>query len=51
MQAILDAKERQDQLLEEATQQGIEEGEDGQAEFFDVCNNGGKPKRRTFTTD
>merc|ERR1711993_40255 len=46
--AILDAmeKEREEQELAEAL-----EKENEPVEFYDVCNNGGKPKRRTFTTD
>merc|ERR1712150_304533 len=46
--AILDAmeKEREEQELAEAM-----EKENEPVEFYDVCNNGGKPKRRTFTTD
>merc|ERR1711963_785271 len=46
--AILDAmeEEREEQELAEAL-----EKENEPVEFYDVCNNGGKPKRRTFTTD
>ena len=39
-------KEREEQELAEAL-----EKENEPVEFYDVCNNGGKPKRRTFTTD
>merc|ERR1711872_393072 len=45
--AMLDAleKEREEQ---EAV---VNENDDEPVEFYDVCNNGGKPKRRTYTTD
>ena len=48
-QAILDAmeKEREEQELAEA----LEKENEPVVEFYNVCNNGGKPKRRTYTTD
>ena len=48
-QAILDAmeKEREEQELAEA----LEKENEPVIEFYNVCNNGGKPKRRTYTTD
>merc|ERR1712228_159025 len=47
--AILDAmeKEREEQELAEA----LEKENEPVVEFYNVCNNGGKPKRRTYTTD
>ena len=27
------------------------DGQEGNVDFYDVCNNGGKPKKRTFATD
>ena len=39
-------REEQEQELADAL-----EKENEPVEFYDVCNNGGKPKRRTFTTD
>ena len=41
-------KEREEQEQELAN---ALETENEPVEFYDVCNNGGKPKRRTFTTD
>ena len=38
-------KEREEQEAAE------NENENEVVEFYDVCNNGGKPKRRTYTTD
>merc|ERR1712156_821168 len=45
--AMLDALEKEREEQEAAEN----ENEDVPVEFYDVCNNGGKPKRRTYTTD
>ena len=37
--------------LEKEREEQEAENEDEPIEFYDVCNNGGKPKRRTYTTD
>ena len=47
LQAMLDALEKEREEQEAA----VNENEDEPVEFYDVCNNGGKPKRRTYTTD
>merc|ERR1712037_289170 len=48
--AILDAMEKEREEQEQELAEALEK-ENEPVEFYDVCNNGGKPKRRTFTTD
>merc|ERR1712037_660242 len=48
--AILDAMEKEREEQEQELANTLET-ESEPVEFYDVCNNGGKPKRRTFTTD
>ena len=40
-----------DAMEKEREEQEAAENENEPVEFYDVCNNGGKPKRRTYTTD
>merc|ERR1712212_1331630 len=48
--AILDAMEKEREEQEQELADALEK-EKEPVEFYDVCNNGGKPKRRTYTTD
>merc|ERR1711910_187718 len=48
--AILDAMEKEREEQEQELADALEK-ENEPVEFYDVCNNGGKPKRRTYTTD
>ena len=52
VQARLDAMEKNDDELAATTEEEEGEPPEPPVEFFDVCSNGGKPRKaRTFTTD